>query len=58
MTGDINPMPITTKPRLRPIFIDDRLLNIEPATALELNAIHFINLQQLTMMLESLGIVV
>jgi hypothetical protein len=51
-------MVITTKPRSRPIFIDDRLLNIEPATALELNAIHFIDLQQLVVALESLGIAV
>jgi FMN phosphatase YigB (HAD superfamily) len=58
MTGNVNRMVVTTKPRSQLIFIDDRLLNIEPAIALELNAIHFKDLQQLVVMLESLGIAV
>ena len=42
--------------RSNAVFIDDRLLNVEPAQALGLNAVHFQNLDQLRASLKTFGV--
>lgn len=52
----LNALGIASCDRSRAIFIDDRPLNVEPALALGLNAIHFQNLEQLRDDLRQLGV--
>ena len=52
----LNALGIAACPSDRAVFIDDRELNVEPATALGLNALHFVGLDDLRARLKEFGI--
>jgi putative hydrolase of the HAD superfamily len=53
----LNALGIAATSREHAVFIDDRSLNVEPATALGLNAYHFQNLEGLREFLKDRGVV-